>query len=131
DDMGTLIIQNDQLLYSFYNSDQVIDFILSIGMKPFIELSFMPSALASGRQTVFHYRSNVTPPKDYRQWAELIHKLVTHWVQRYSLEEVRTWFFEVWNEPNLRAFWTGTQDDYFNLYRHTVDVIKRIDNSLK
>ncbi len=131
DDVGTLIKQNDELLYSFFNADQIIDFLLSIGMKPFVELSFMPEALASGHVTVFHYRANVTPPRDYKQWAALIKKLVAHWVERYGIDEVSEWFFEVWNEPNLRAFWTGTQDDYFKLYRHTAEAIKQLDARLR
>ncbi|MGI8966125.1 MAG: GH39 family glycosyl hydrolase [Limisphaerales bacterium] len=131
DPMGTLICENDELLYSFFNADQIIDFLLSIGMKPFMELSFMPTTLASGDKTVFRYRSNVTPPKDYKQWATLIHKLVRHWVERYGAREVGQWFFEVWNEPNLDHFWTGTQTDYFELYRHTVEAIKSVDASLK
>ena len=131
DDMGTLIRDNDKPLYSFFNADQIIDFLLSIGMKPFVELSFMPTALASGAKTVFHYRGNVTPPKDYKQWSTLIHTLVGHWVERYGAREVAAWLFEVWNEPNLGAFWTGTQRDYFKLYRVTADAIKRVDPSLK
>lgn len=82
---------------------------MSIGMKQIVELSFMPSALASGDMTVFHYRANVTPPKDYQQWGELIYKVVSHWVERYGISEVAQWPFEVWNEPNLEAFWTGGQ----------------------
>ena len=127
DDMGTLVCQGASLFYSFFNADQIFDFLLSIGMKPFVELSFMPSALASGDKTVFHYRANVTPPKDYAQWATLIRKLVAHWVERYGLGEVRQWFFEVWNEPNLDAFGSGKQDDYFKLYRYTAEAIKSID----
>ena len=131
DDMGTLICHNEEPLYSFFNVDQIIDFLLSIGMRPFVELSFMPTALASGSKTVFHYRGNVTPPKDYKQWSTLIHRLVGHWVERYGIREVAEWFFEVWNEPNLNAFWTGTQRDYFRLYRVTADAIKRVNPSLK
>lgn len=131
DDMGTLVGAEDQLLYSFFNADKVFDFLLSIGMKPFVELSFMPTALASGRKTVFNYKSNVTPPRDYTQWATLIQKLVSHWIERYGVTEVRTWFFEVWNEPNLKAFWSGTQGDYFRLYRHTAEAIKSVDASLR
>jgi xylan 1,4-beta-xylosidase len=131
DDMGTLVREDDQLLYSFFNADQVFDFLLSIGMKPFVELSFMPTALASGDQIAFHYRANVTPPKDYVQWSNLIGKLVRHWVDRYGLGEVRQWFFEVWNEPNLTAFGSGKQSDYFELYRHTVAAIKSIDPGLR
>jgi xylan 1,4-beta-xylosidase len=131
EEMETLICEENKLLYSFFNADQVMDFLLSIGMKPFVELSFMPRTLASGSTTVFRYQANVTPPKDYEQWAVLIGKLTSHWVERYGLSEVRKWFFEVWNEPNLPAFWTGTQQDYFKLYRSTAEAIKSIDSSLK
>jgi xylan 1,4-beta-xylosidase len=131
DDMGTLIDQSGQLLYSFFNADQIFDYLLSIGMKPFVELSFMPTALSSGDQIVFHYRANVTPPRDPAEWSVLIRKLVQHWVDRYGIDEVRQWFFEVWNEPNLTAFGTGKQSDYFVLYRYTVDAIKSVDKSLQ
>jgi xylan 1,4-beta-xylosidase len=131
DDMGTVVRHKNKLLYSFFNCDQVFDFLLSIGMKPFVELSFMPTALASGSKTVFNYEGNVTPPKDYAQWASLIRSLTSHWVQRYGAEEVRKWFFEVWNEPNLKSFWAGTQKDYFRLYRYTAEAIKTIDSSLR
>ncbi len=127
DDMGTLTDQNDQLLYSFHNADRIMDFVMSIGMKPFVELSFMPLALSSGGYSVFHYKANITPPRDYGQWADLIQKLTQHWAERYGVEEVRTWNFEVWNEPNLPAFWTGTQEDYLHLYRVTRDAIKSVD----
>ncbi|ABQ28761.1 MULTISPECIES: GH39 family glycosyl hydrolase [Acidiphilium] len=131
DDMGTLVSEGDTFFYSFFNTDQIFDFLLSIGMKPFVELSFMPSALSSGDQTVFHYRANVGRPRDYAQWAVLIRKLVRHWVDRYGLGEVRQWFFEVWNEPNLTAFGNGQQSDYFELYRYTVEAIKGVDAMLK
>jgi xylan 1,4-beta-xylosidase len=94
-------------------------------------LSFMPRALASGNKTVFNYQANITPPRNYKQWATLIHKLVSHWVERYGVKEVRKWFFEVWNEPNLKSFWTGTQRDYFKLYRYTAEAIKKVDSSLR
>src|SRR5687767_9356698 len=101
DDMGVVVREKDSLLYSFFNLDQVFDFLLSIGMKPFVELSFMPSAIASGTRTVFDYQANVTLPRDYKQWTTLINRLVRHWIDRYGVKEVREWFFEVWNEPNL------------------------------
>ena len=131
DDMGTLVQDKNRLIYSFFNADRVFDFLLSIGMRPFVELSFMPTALASGNRTVFHYEANVTPPKDYKQWATLISSFVAHSIQRYGGDEVCRWFFEVWNEPNLKAFWTGTQRDYFRLYRYTAEAIKKLDSSLQ
>jgi len=131
DDMRTVVREHDTLLYSFFNSDQVFDFLLSIGMRPFVELSFMPAALASGDETVFSYEANITPPKDYKQWAKLIDRLVSHWVERYGEKEVREWLFEVWNEPNLKMFWAGTQREYFRLYRYTAEAIKKISPSFK
>lgn len=131
DDMGTLVKKNGLLIYSFFNADQIIDFLLSIDMRPFVELSFMPAALSSGNTTVFHYAGNVTPPKSYEAWETVVYKLVDHWVKRYGLVEVSKWFFEVWNEPNLEAFWTGTQADYFKLYTHTANAIKSVHPDLK
>jgi xylan 1,4-beta-xylosidase len=131
DDMGTLVLQEDELLYSFFNADQVFDFLIAIGMRPIVELSFMPLALSSGDDTVFHYEGNITPPRDMAQWGELMHKLAAHWVARYGIEEVAQWYFEVWNEPNLPAFWTGTQEQYFALYEVTVLAIKSVDARLR
>jgi xylan 1,4-beta-xylosidase len=131
DDVGTLIRHKGKLIYSFFNADQIFDFLLSIGMKPFVELSFMPEALASGHETVYRYRGNVTPPTDYTEWATLIRKLAEHWVQRYGVAEVRTWYFEVWNEPNLHHFWRGTRKEYFKLYRFAVRALKGVDEQLR
>jgi xylan 1,4-beta-xylosidase len=131
DDLGTLVRHGGRLIYSFFNADRIVDFLLSIGMRPFVELSFMPTALASGPATVFSYRANVTPPADYRAWAELIRRLVGHWVERYGLDEVRHWYFEVWNEPNLRAFWAGTQEEYFKLYQASAEALGGIDRGLR
>jgi xylan 1,4-beta-xylosidase len=130
DDMGTLVDEENQFVYSFFNADQICDFLLSIGMRPFMELSFMPLALSSGQDIVFHYKGNVTPPRDYNEWEALIYKLVQHWVVRYGLSEVSHWFFEIWNEPNLPAFWTGTQANYFSLYQHAAQAIKKVDQAL-
>ena len=131
DDLSTLTVQQDENVYSFFNADQIYDFLLSIGVRPFVELSFMPLALASGGKTVFKYAGNVTPPADYGAWAELIRRFVQHLVDRYGADEVRQWHFEVWNEPNLHHFWSGSQDDYFKLYRYTVEAIKGVDSELR
>ncbi len=131
DDVGMLVRSGDKLIYSFFNADRIVDFLRSIGMRPFVELSFMPRALASGEKTVFSYRGNITPPSDYRQWAELIRRLAQHWVERYGVEEVRRWYFEVWNEPNLSIFWSGTKDQYFELYRHAAEAIKSVDGAIR
>ena len=112
--------------YNFQYIDVLYDYILSIGMKPFVELGFMPGALASGNKTIFWWRGNVTPPKDYDKWAGLISNLILHFTERYGKDEVRKWYFEVWNEPNLDGFWAGTQDEYFKLYSYSVKAIKGV-----
>lgn len=122
---------NKPPVYSFFNVDSIFDFLLRIGMKPFVELSFMPDDLASGSTTCFQYRGNTTPPKSYADWGALIHTLTAHLVARYGVDEVRTWFFEVWNEPNLAYFWRGTQEEYFTLYRHAAESIKSVDVKLR
>jgi len=119
------------LRYSFVNIDSIFDFLLKTGMKPFIELGFMPEALASGKETCFHYKANITPPADYAAWETLIKNLTQHLVDRYGLKEVRTWFFEVWNEPNLKFFWSGSKEEYFKLYEYSARAIKSVDSQLR
>ncbi len=131
DDMGTLVCERNEFVHSFVNADRIWDFLLSIGMRPFVELSFMPSALSSGAATVFHYRGNITQPKDPALWAVLIQLLGQHCVDRYGAAEVREWFFEVWNEPNLQTFWLGSRDDYFELYHWTAEALKRADDGIR
>jgi xylan 1,4-beta-xylosidase len=130
-DIGVLVHHGDRLIDSFFNVDSIFDYLLSIGMRPFVELSFMPEALASGTNAVFSYRANVTPPKDYNAWSALVHRLATHWIDRYGVAEVRRWYFEVWNEPNLPAFWAGSREQYFELYRHTAQALKGCDAHLR
>ena len=118
--------------YNYQYIDALYDFILSIKMKPFVELGFMPSALASGKETIFWWKGNVTPPKDYKKWEDLIRNLTQHFKERYGDEEVKTWYFEVWNEPNLTpGFWTGTQSEYFKLYEYAARGIKSVNPAYK
>ena len=118
--------------YNYMYIDVLFDFLHSIGMKPFVELGFMPNALASGNQTIFWWRGNVTPPKDYEKWAGLIKNLTEHFTERYGADEVKTWYFEVWNEPNLSpGFWTGTQEEYFKLYKYTAQAVKSINKEYR
>jgi xylan 1,4-beta-xylosidase len=134
DDMGVYREdKNGNPEYNFQYVDVLYDFILSIGMKPFVELGFMPEALASGKQTIFWWRGNVTPPKDYNKWAELIRNLTLHFTQRYGANEVKTWYFEVWNEPNLNVngFWAGTQEEYFKLYKYSAEAIKSVNKEYR
>lgn len=129
DDMSVVIgsMLPGQKTISFYNIDSIFDFLLDIGMKPFIELGFMPELLASGKKTCFHYNGNVTMPADDEKWKELIRLFAQHLLERYGKEEVSQWFFEVWNEPNLNFFFDGTQEDYFHLYEITARELKAAD----
>ena len=114
--------------YNYMYIDVLFDFLQSIGMKPFVELGFMPSPLASGKETIFWWRGNVTPPRDYNKWEALIRNLTQHWTERYGQEEVKTWYFEVWNEPNLSpGFWSSTQAEYFKLYASSARAIKSVN----
>lgn len=130
DDMNAYV-GDSQNLYSFHNIDIIFDFLCSIGMKPFVELSFMPGQLASGSATIFHYLGNITPPKNYSDWGSLVGALAKHLVDRFGVEEVSRWNFEVWNEPNLKYFWSGSQKEYFQLYASAANAIKSVHPSLR
>lgn len=117
---------------SFYQVAVVYDALLEIGIKPFVELGFMPSVMGRGKRTVFHYKGNVTPPKEYEAWRRLIQDFIRFLIGRYGKSEIESWFFEVWNEPDLRGFfWTGSQAEYFLLYKTTVNAIKDIDPNIR
>lgn len=117
---------------NFQNVNAVYDGLLDRGVQPFVELSFMPRALASGTKEFGFYKANVTPPTSPDKWSELVEKFVRHLVQRYGASEVRQWYFEAWNEPNLKSwFWTGTQEEYFALYKASAHAVKAVDPSLR
>ena len=133
DDMGVYREdKNGNPEYSYQYIDALFDFLLSIEVKPFVELGFMPSALASGSQTIFWWKGNITPPKDYKKWEDLVRNLTQHFTERYGAEEVKTWYFEVWNEPNLEnIFWKGTREDYFKLYDYSARAVKSVNPAYK
>lgn len=119
--------------YNFSYVDQIYDGLLANGVRPFVEISFMPKKLAL-RQDVhpFWYKQIVSPPKDYKKWDDLIHAFAQHLVDRYGIEEVAQWYFEVWNEPNI-DFWSGDpkQPTYFELYDHTARALKSVNPRLR
>jgi len=111
--------------FNFQYIDTLYDALLKLKIKPFVELSFMPSALASGTKTIFWWKGNVTPPKDMSKWNALNRAFIKHLLERYGADEVHSWYFEVWNEPDLKdGFWTGTLEDYLELYKNTAETIK-------
>jgi xylan 1,4-beta-xylosidase len=119
--------------YNFSYVDQIYDGLLENGVRPFVELSFMPRKLAS-RTTVqgFAYHPFVSPPRDYARWDALIANFAAHLIERYGIDEVAQWYFEVWNEPNL-DFWAGVpaQASYWKLYDHTARALKQVNSRLR
>ncbi len=122
-----------KLHYNFQNVNKIYDFFLDNGLRPYVELSFMPEALASDlSKTIFRYQANISPPADMARWIDMIDAFVNHLIERYGLDEIRQWYFEVWNEPDLTdVFWSGNKEDYLELYRHTALAIKSIDEQLR
>ena len=132
DDMGIFRTSQDVTRYNFTYLDQVFDTYMYLGVKPFLELGFMPSGLASGDQTVFWWKGNVTPPRDYGEWTALVTAVLKHLISRYGIAEVSTWPVEVWNEPNLPHFWLNSdQKEYFKLYDATARAVKEVDACLQ
>ena len=122
-----------QPVYNWSYVDQIYDGLLDLGVRPFVELSFMPRALAaSDKPHAFWYHPLVSPPTDYAKWGELVYNFARHLVDRYGVNEVSQWYFEVWNEPNI-DFWTGEpkQSTYFELYDQAARAIKRADQHLR
>ncbi len=119
---------------NFSYVDQIYDGLLANGVRPFVELSFMPKKLASNKDALhaFWYKQNVSPPKDYAKWDEMITQFAKHLVERYGIDEVSQWYFEVWNEPNI-DFWAGNpqQPTYFELYDHTARDLKAVNSRLR
>ena len=120
--------EQGQPVYNFSYVDQIYDGLLAAGVRPFVELSFMPKDLAAKNMLQsFWYKPNISPPKDWGKWDALISEFAKHLVARYGIDEVSRWYFEVWNEPNL-DFWGGDprQSTYWELYDHTVTALKAV-----
>jgi xylan 1,4-beta-xylosidase len=116
--------------HAFYNIDSLVDVLLSVGMRPIFELSFMPDWLTSGNHTICHYKGNTDPPTDYSMWGELIGALGSHMVSKYGEAVASEFLFEVWNEPNDN-FWKGGQEGYWELYTHAARALKAASPTLQ
>ncbi|GAA2209468.1 hypothetical protein GCM10009850_049260 [Nonomuraea monospora] len=119
--------------YDFSRVDAVYDRVVALGLRPVVELGFMPRDLAADpSRTVFDYAAVISPPKDFEAWADLVRALVEHLIGRYGLREVVDhWPFEVWNEPNLDVFWSGTREEYFLLYDVTAAAVRNVHPDLR
>lgn len=126
--------EHGEPVYNFTMVDRIYDGLLRNGVRPVVEIGFMPKKLAANPDALhaFWYKPNVSPPKDYERWDGLMRALAQHLVQRYGIDEVSTWYFEVWNEPNI-DFWGGVprQASYFRLYDHTARALKSVNARLR
>ena len=128
DDMAVCTLDRlGNVLYNWQYVDLVFDAMLERGIRPLVELGFMPDCLKSGDATVFWWKGNVTLPEDMARWKELVAAFTRHVTARYGAQEVRTWYFEVWNEPNLWGFFNGTREQYFALYDVSAAAVKGVD----
>jgi xylan 1,4-beta-xylosidase len=131
DVLGTYKEVDGKPVYDWTKLDYLYDRLLKMGVKPFVELGFTPLAMRSSDLSIFYWKGNTSHP-DPKKWAGLVDAFVRHAQERYGKEEVRTWFFEVWNEPNLDGFWEkADQKAYFDLYDNTARTIKAIDPALR
>ena len=113
--------------YNFTYLDRVVDAYLQAGLKPFLELGFMPKRMASGTQTIFYWEGNTTPPADEEKWCAMVRATLAHLRDRYGAEEVSAWPCEVWNEPNLAGFWENAdKEKYLRLYEITSKAVKDV-----
>ncbi len=122
----------DGPIHDFSRVDEVMDRLLETGLRPIVELSFMPRDLAvEPEATVFDYAGIISPPRDFERWAALVRDLAAHLADRYGRDEVLRWAFEVWNEPNLGLFWSGAESDYLRLYEASARAVKSVDPSFR
>ncbi len=131
DVLGTVRIVDGRIVYDWTKIDQLYDDLLAKGIRPFVELGFTPQAMATTGQTIFYWKGNTSHPR-LEPWRDLVDAFVRHVCDRYGVAEVRHWYFEVWNEPNLDGFWErADRQAYFDLYTATARTIKAIDPTLQ
>jgi xylan 1,4-beta-xylosidase len=132
DGLGVYREVNGRPVYDFEKSDAALERLLATGLTPVVELSFMPRDLAANPEaTVFGYRGIISPPRDRDRWSALVVAFVEHLRDRFGADEVRRWPFEVWNEPNLKVFWSADEAAYFDLYDITARAVKSVDESIQ
>ena len=129
--------------YDFSTLDRLYDMVLADGLKPYVQLDFMPQQLASdprAMKSIFThstYEANDTPPKDYAKWGALINAFATHLVQRYGKAQVESWPFAVWNEPDVcfwfwpACYWKGNADQYYHLYDYAAVALRGVDPKIR
>ncbi|QDO95450.1 glycoside hydrolase [Formosa sediminum] len=134
DDMFPVFEKDGKYTYNWQYIDDLFDRMLDLNVRPFVELAFFPTPLAAeNSKTQFWWKANITPDESkYGEWHNLVKAFTQHCVDRYGIDEVLTWYFEVWNEPNLYyGFFDGTKSQYFELYKQSVLAVRSVDNRLK
>ncbi|WP_372753469.1 hypothetical protein [Labilibaculum sp.] len=134
DDMFPVFQEKGKTVYNWQYIDDVFDRMLDMNVRPFVELAFLPTSMAAeNSKTVFWWKANITPKEDsFVEFHKLVKAFTQHCVDRYGIDEVLNWYFEVWNEPNLYPlFWDGTKSQYFELYKQSVLAVRSVDNRLK
>lgn len=131
DVLGTVKVVDGKTVYDWTKIDELYDDLLAKGIKPFVELGFTPQAMATSPQTIFYWKGDTSHPVP-SAWRDLVDAFARHLESRYGAKEVRSWFFEVWNEPNLSGFFEGgDQKGYFELYDLTARTLKGVDPELR
>ncbi|MRX65296.1 GH39 family glycosyl hydrolase [Maribacter luteus] len=134
DDMFPVFEKNGTYTYNWQYIDDLFDRMLDLNVRPFVELAFFPKPLAAeNSKTQFWWKANITPDESkFDEWHNLVKAFTQHCVDRYGIDEVLTWYFEVWNEPNLHyGFFDGTKSQYFELYKQSVLAVRVVDKRLK
>jgi xylan 1,4-beta-xylosidase len=117
--------------YNWEKVDEVLTRLQKAGLKPFIVIDCFPKDLAGGNGTAYWWKANITPPVDMSKWASFIGTMARHLLEKFGSEEVGTWYFEVWHEPNQHAYWDGTRQQYFELYKTTAQALKGASPKIK
>lgn len=124
--------EKGNVYYDFSYANQLIDFLLEIGLKPFIEFSFMPEQLASKKEYIFAWRANISLPKDMGKWCDLITSFLRHFIDRFGIKEVSSWYFEIWNDPDFFHKLSSIPiSEKMSFFTATYKAVKSVDERLR
>jgi xylan 1,4-beta-xylosidase len=131
DDMFVYHEKDGVPVYNWQYVDDLYDRMLARGIRPFVEMTFFPKDISHDNGGLCWWNAHATPPQDFTRWKEVIEHFIRHCIDRYGIGEVRAWYFEIWNEPNLEGFWRGTQKHFFEMFKTISLAIKAIDPELR
>ncbi len=126
------LLEDGSINYNWTYVDELFDFFKEVNIKPVIDLGFMHSEINSTDRTMSWWKANVSPIKEMKLWVDMLEAFLRHCINRYGINEVESWYFEVWNDLELEStFWVGGREKYFSFYKKTADTIKGISKKLK